>query len=79
MGEWLPPNVNAKDDSLLVLSTTAMMSGDPSASSPSVRPLLGAVPWAIGGAGCNTTLGTTTIASSYGSPITTTATSAYIG
>ena len=35
-GEWLPPDVRAKGDPLLVLSTTATTHGDPSAVSPSV-------------------------------------------
>ena len=78
-GEWLPPNVRARDDSPSVLSTTATTSGDPSVASPSVRPTSGAVTWATSGMGHATTLCTTTVASSYVPPITATATSACVG
>ena len=49
VGERLPPVIRAKGDSPLVLSTIAMMLGDPSAMSPSVRPISGTVTWATGG------------------------------
>ncbi|XP_066385405.1 endochitinase A-like [Miscanthus floridulus] len=78
MGEWLPPNVGAKDDSPPVLSATTMVSRDPSAASPSVRPMSGAVAWATGGIGRATASGTATVASVYVLPITAAATSAYV-
>ena len=79
MGEWLPPNVTASDDSLPVHSATTAMSEDPSAASPSVRPTLGAVTWANGGTDHATTSGTATVASDYVLPITVAATTTYIG
>ena len=43
VGERLPPDVKAKGDPPLVLSTTATTPGDPSAVSPSGWPTSGAI------------------------------------
>ena len=79
MGKWLPPNIRARGDSPLVLSTTATTPGDPSAVSPSIRPMSSAVTWAAGGVGRTATLGAATVASGYGPPITAATTSVCVG
>ena len=79
MGKWLPPNIRARGDSPLVLSTTATMPEDPSAVSPSVQLMSRAVIWATGGAGRTVASGAATVAFDYGPPIMATTTSACVG
>ena len=76
MGERLPPDIRAKGDPPLVLSTTAMMPGDPPATSPSARPASGAVAWAAGGTDHAAPSDTTIAASGYAWLITVVANSA---
>ena len=79
MGEWLPPNARAKGDSLLVLSTTTTTPRDPSAVSPSIRPMSRAVICAAGGEGRAAALGAAMVVSSCGPLVTATTTSACLG
>jgi len=59
-------------------SPSTMTFGDPSVTTPSVRPTPGALAWAVDGAGHVGALGAATVASGYGPPITAATTSTYI-
>ena len=75
-GERLHPDIRAKGDPSLVLSTSATTPGDPPAVSPFVRPSSGAVAWAAGGTDCVAPSDTTVATFDYAWLIMVTVTSA---
>lgn len=79
VGEWLPLDVMARDDSPLVHSTTAATFGDPSAMSPSVRPTSTVVTWAADGADRVASSSSATATFGYAWLVIVTATSACVG
>ena len=84
MGELLPTDIRARDDSPSAPGVADPSPGtttprDPSDTSPSVWPMPGAVAWAADGAGRAGALGAAAVAPSYDQSITDAATCTYVG